>query len=124
MFSKEAIPEMNNQNVVAMNTDIQMAFHVEDGIHMTMTMDLGQMEGVELPAELADMKMDQYITPDGMFMQMPNPETGEVEWIKMDDSVMPFTFDQLMEMQKDSINANQALLDSKNVFYRDLGSET
>ncbi|RKD24344.1 hypothetical protein BEP19_08080 [Ammoniphilus oxalaticus] len=123
MIFSENIPEMNNQNELSMNADVKMEYHVEDGIHLTTVVDLGQLDGIELPEELADMKIEQYITPEGMFMQMPDPETGEVAWIKMDGTMMPFTFEQLMEMQKDSVGVNQALLDNKNVFYRDLGTE-
>ncbi|MBP1932050.1 S-layer homology domain-containing protein [Ammoniphilus resinae] len=118
MSFNEKIPENNNQDSMTFSMNIEMAYKKDKGFHMVSTSKLPQT----LPNGGAEMNIEQYLVPEGMFMKMVNPETNEEEWINMGNQ-MPFTFDQLMEMQKESVSYNQQM-NNKYVFYRDLGSET
>jgi|GEM_PF-2577562 len=118
MVFNEKIPEMNNQDSMTFSMNIEMAYKKDKGFHMVSTSKLPQA----LPNGDTEMNMEQYLVPEGMFMKMVNPETNEEEWINMGNQ-MPFTFDQLMEMQKESVSYNQQM-NNKYVFYRDLGNET
>ncbi|MEF3313173.1 S-layer homology domain-containing protein [Paenibacillus sp. GYB004] len=94
----------------------EAAFDSAKGMHMTMKMEM------PIPGTPA-MDMEQYLVPEGTFMKIPDPDgTGSAKWVNMSKQ-MPFTFEQLMELQKNSASMNQAMM-NKMFFYRDLGTET
>lgn len=93
----------------------EAAFDSAKGMHMTMKM------AMPIPGAPA-MDMEQYLVPEGMFMKIPDPEgKGAAKWVNMSKQ-MPFTFEQLMDLQKNSASMNQAMM-NKMFFYRDLGTE-
>lgn len=109
----DEIPDMPTE--MNLNGSIKMDFNDEEGLHQAITMSIPIAEDVQ------EMTMEQYLVPEGIFMKMQNPENGEDMWMDMSE-VMPITFDQLMQMNKDNLKVN-AELNNKFFFYRDLGTE-
>ncbi|GAA3402822.1 DUF6612 family protein [Paenibacillus hodogayensis] len=91
-----------------------IAFDMEKGMHMITHMTN------PVPGASDTLEMEQYIVPEGSFMKMPGI-TASGGWVNMSKQ-MPFSFEQLMQLQKDSASMNQALLQN-TFFYRDLGTE-
>ncbi|WP_232698221.1 S-layer homology domain-containing protein [Brevibacillus daliensis] len=112
----QKMPELNNVDRFSQSSDISMEYIKDKGLHMSMTATMPEILGEAIPS----IKMEQYYVPEGIFMMMTNPETNKDEWINMTD-VFPMSFEQLMAIQKDSIELNNKLLD-KSFFYRDLGN--
>lgn len=62
--------------------------------------------------------IEEYMTPEGMFMGMPDPETKQVTWTKIPSDVFP----NMMNLMKQQTNPIPAEI--KNMFhYRYLGEE-
>lgn len=101
-----------------MTSSLKMDFNVLEGLHqiMTMSMPLGIPGMPDM-----EMKMEQYFVPEGIFMKIDDPETGEAMWMDMSDT-MPFSFEELMVMNRDSLQLSLEL-NNKFFFYRDLGTE-
>ena len=117
MEFKEPITE-NGTNLMEMESQAMIEFHKTDGFFLKSVTKAPNPTTNE-PMEIT---MEQYLVKDGMYMKMNNPQTGEEQWVKMGDA-FPISFEQMMEMQKNSLNLNQSLL-NKHVFYKDLGTET
>jgi hypothetical protein len=98
-----------------METTVRSAslFDLAKGMHISMSM--------AVPGESKPMEMEQYILPGGSYMRLPGAETGEGTWVNTTKQ-MPFTFEQLIQLQKDSVSLNQSLMNN-SFFYRDLGTE-
>ncbi|MCY9659529.1 S-layer homology domain-containing protein [Paenibacillus chondroitinus] len=64
--------------------------------------------------------MEQYMVSQGTFMSMPNATNDGVEWYDMSKQV-PFTFEQVMELQKKSMDVSKTLV-TPYFFYKDLGT--
>lgn len=86
-------------------------FDLAKGMHMSMSM--------AVPGESQPMEMEQYILPEGTYMRLP--KTGGATWVNTTKQ-MPFTFEQLIQLQKDSLSLNRSLMNN-TFFYRDLGTE-
>lgn len=87
---------------------------MDQGLHMVMETSISA--GENLPAE--SITMEQYMTYDGMFMGMQDPETGQITWTKIPDTAFP----NIMELLKQQTNPLPEEL--KNLFhYRYLGEE-
>lgn len=127
--------EINQQTTVAMKEDgaipgmpssvelpmtSVMEYHKDQGLRQTVTMNLSGIAGAE--AVGSEMKMEQYIVPEGMYMMTTDPSTGEEMWLNM-GSMLPVSFDQMMAMQNSNLNMNDAFTD-KYIFYRYDGEQT
>ncbi len=87
---------------------------MDKGLHMVMETTMSP--GNNLPQQ--SFTMEQYMTPEGMFMSMPDPETKQVTWTKIPDSVFP----NMMDLMKQQTNPLPEEI--KNLFhYRYLGEE-
>ncbi|RXT04339.1 DUF6612 family protein [Ammoniphilus sp. CFH 90114] len=117
MVLSQGLPEAPPMNTLNMTMKMEMEFKKDQGFRIVSNSKLPQ----PLTTGETEMKMEQYFVKDGMYMKMLNPETNQEEWMKM-GSELPFTFDQMMEMQKNSVAYNQQM-NNKYVFYRDLGTE-
>lgn len=107
------IPEMP----ASMKMNSALSFNKEKGMKQTITTKIPN----PMTNEQLEMVMEQYYVPEGIFMKMPDPLTGEEQWIDMSAS-MPFTFKDLMKMTEDNMNVMNDL-NRKYFFYRDLGME-
>jgi hypothetical protein len=98
-----------------METTVRSAslFDLAKGMHMSMSM--------SVPGEANSMELEQYIVPGGSYMRLPDAATGGASWVNTTKQ-MPFTFEQLLQLQKDSVSLNQSLMNNA-FFYRDLGTE-
>lgn len=72
MEFKEPIPE-TQMKTMEMESNVTMDFHKKGGIHLQSVSKIASM----LPDGPMEIKMEQYIVPDGMYIKMQNPETGE-----------------------------------------------
>lgn len=100
----------------------EMVYHLEDGMHLITTMKLPEipMEEGAIPPE--GIAVEQYMVPEGMFMKITDPSTGEDQWISMGD--LPFSFPELQQMQQSSMGYIDELMNMQTVFYRTEGVET
>ncbi|MDD9271137.1 DUF6612 family protein [Paenibacillus sp. GCM10023248] len=92
-----------------------VAFNKAQGIHQSIT----------TKAPGSDMKersitVEQYMVKQGIFMSMPNSTGDGLEWYDMSKQV-PFTFEQLIELQEKSLDLNKTLV-TPYFFYKDLGT--
>lgn len=99
-----------------MSVRTEMEYHDEDGMHITMEQQGTSAEGP------SSVQTEQYIVPDGMYMNIPHPESGELTWFTMGED-LPVSFDQLKQMQEQSLKMNDAFVD-RYFFYRYDGTET
>ncbi|MEW9671473.1 DUF6612 family protein [Ammoniphilus sp. 3BR4] len=116
MIFRKGLPENPSVKLTSMSMKMEMAFKKDQGFRIISKSKLPE----PLPNGETEMEMEQYFVKEGMYLKMLNPETNQEEWVKM--TSMPFTFDQMMEMQKNSVAYNQQM-NNKFVFYRDLGKE-
>jgi hypothetical protein len=93
----------------------QIEFQKDQGIHQQVETEMQAPQG---PVKIT---MDQYTVTQGTYMQMTDPATGKQVWYDM-TAQMPFTFQQLIDLQKSSAGTSQWVLPT--FFYRDLGTET
>lgn len=100
-----------------MDSDIVMNFNKEKGLHQQLTTTIPN----PTTNEQEKMVIDQYFVPEGIFMRMTDPVSGEDQWLDMSAS-MPFSFTDLMNMNEDNMNVMNDL-NRKYFFYRDLGME-
>lgn len=100
---------------VAASVYSEAAFDLEKGMHMTTSMKMPS-----IPDAPQTMEMEQFFVPEGVFMKMPDPTgSGAAKWYNA-SKLMPYTFEQLIDLQKNGASMNAALL-NKLFFYRDLG---
>ncbi|TXK75389.1 S-layer homology domain-containing protein [Paenibacillus sp. N3.4] len=92
-----------------------LTYNKDQGIHQIITT---TAPGSDLIPRTV--KIEQYTVSQGTFMNMPNAANDGFEWYDMSKQ-MPFTFDQLMELQKKSLDVNKTLV-TPYFFYKDLGS--
>lgn len=92
-----------------------ISFNRDQGLHQTI---LTTSPGSDMVTRTV--KMEQYTVSQGTYMSMPIPNNDVVEWYDVSKQ-MPFTFDQLMELQKKSLDVNKSLV-TPYFFYKDLGS--
>lgn len=116
MIMKEEFAQGEMMNLSTMDSDMVIEYHMEKGMHINMTMSIPQ------PTGDLEIQTEQYIVPEGMFMKMVDPLSNEENWINM-GSELPLTFDQMLKMQKQSLELNQSM-NNKYMFYRDLGTES
>ncbi|HHW36567.1 MAG TPA: S-layer homology domain-containing protein [Bacillales bacterium] len=115
---KEGTPEIPGMtNGMKMDSDIVMNFNREKGLLQTITT---KVPNPETNKEV-EMVIDQYFVPEGTFMRMTDPTSGEDQWLDMSAS-MPLPFNELMNMNEDNMNMMNDL-NRKYFFYRDLGKE-
>lgn len=115
---KEGTPEVPGMtNGMKMDSDIVMSFNREKGLVQTMTTKIPD----PTTNNEVEMVIDQYFVPEGIFMRMSNPISGEDQWLDMSAS-MPLSFKELMNMNEDNMNMINDL-NRKYFFYRDLGKE-
>lgn len=115
---KEGTPEIPGMtNGMKMDSDIVMKFNREKGLVQTM---ITKIPDPETKKEV-EMVIDQYFVPEGIFMRMSDPISGEDQWLDMSAS-MPLPFNELMNMNEDNMNMMNDL-NRKYFFYRDLGKE-
>ncbi|NQX71581.1 S-layer homology domain-containing protein [Paenibacillus alba] len=95
------------------NTDI--TFNKDQGIHQSI---ITTAPGSDMVPRT--IKIDQYTVSQGTYMNMPNAANDGFEWYDFSKQ-MPFTFDQLMELQKKSLEMNKTLV-TPYFFYKDLGT--
>ncbi|MEW5763276.1 MAG: S-layer homology domain-containing protein [Bacillota bacterium] len=92
-----------------MTMDVAMEMNLEQGLHQTMTMKL------PFPGAPEGMTVEQYYTPEGVFMKVPGPEGGEAKWQKMPADFMP-DFTALMR-QSLEMAANPLPPEIEKAFY-------
>lgn len=92
-----------------------ISFNKDQGLHQTI---LTTSPGSDMVTRTV--KMEQYTVSQGTYMSMPVPDSDVIEWYDLSKQ-MPFTFDQLMELQKKSLDVNKSLV-TPYFFYKDLGS--
>lgn len=115
---KEGTPEIPGMtNGMKMDSDIVMNFNKEKGLVQTLTTKVPDPE----TNKEVEMVIDQYFVPEGIFMRMSDPISGEDQWLDMSAS-MPLPFNELMNMNEDNMNMMNDL-NRKYFFYRDLGKE-
>lgn len=88
-------------------------FDAAKGMHTTMSMDV--------PGQAGPMRMEQYIVPEGSFMRISAEENAGAGWLNTTKQ-MPFSFELLLQLQRESASLNASLLHD-SFFYRDLGTE-
>ncbi|UKS26523.1 S-layer homology domain-containing protein [Paenibacillus sp. HWE-109] len=93
----------------------ELVFSANQGIHQTITT---TAPGPDMKPRTV--KMEQYTVSQGTYMNMPNATNDGFEWYDLSKQ-MPFTFDQLMELQKKSLEMNKTLV-TPYFFYKDLGT--
>jgi hypothetical protein len=103
---------MQEQTVGSKMTS-RIEFQKDQGIHQRAVTEVQAPEG---PVQIT---MDQYTVTQGTYMQMTDPATGKAVWYDM-TALTPFTFQQLIELQKSNAGAAQWVLPT--FFYRDLGT--
>ena len=92
-----------------------ISFNKDLGLHQTI---LTTAPGPDMVTKT--IKIEQYTVSQGTYMSMPLPDNDVVEWYDLSKQ-MPFTFDQLMELQKKDLDVNKSLV-TPYFFYKDLGS--
>ncbi|WP_161406625.1 S-layer homology domain-containing protein, partial [Paenibacillus silvestris] len=92
-----------------------ISYNKDQGLHQTITTTAPGSDMV-----LKTIKMDQYMVSQGTFMSMPNAASDGIEWYDMSKQV-PFTFEQLMELQKKNMDMSKTLV-TPYFFYKDLGT--
>jgi len=98
------------RTTASMETELVM----DKGMHTVMVTSISP--GENLPQQ--SITMEQYMTPEGMFMGMPDPETKQATWTKIPSDVFP----NIMELMKQQTNPLPEEI--KNMFhYRYLGEE-
>ncbi|MEW9702387.1 DUF6612 family protein [Paenibacillus sp. SI8] len=90
-------------------------YNKDQGIHQVITTTTPGSDSKE-----RTIKIEQYTVTQGTYMNMPNGDNTGFEWYDMTKQ-MPFTFDQLMALQKQSTQINQTLI-TPYFFYKDLGT--
>lgn len=100
-----------------LQTSVQsdISYNKDQGLHQTITTSAPGSDMV-----MKTIKMDQYMVSQGTFMSMPSATNDGIEWYDMSKQV-PFTFEQLMELQKKSMDMSKTLV-SPYFFYKDLGT--
>lgn len=94
----------------------EVVYHKDQGIHLKLSAAIPGLDGGAM-----DLKVEQYIVPQGTFMKMTNPLTKQDQWMNLSKQ-MPYGFAEMMALQKNSLELNKMFSD-KYFFYRDLGSE-
>lgn len=92
-----------------------ISFNKDQGMHQSITT---TAPGSDMVTKT--IKMEQYMVSQGTFMTMPNAANDGFEWYDLSKQ-MPFTFEQLMELQKKSLVVGKALV-TPYFFYKDLGT--
>lgn len=115
---KDGAAEISDMpNGMKMDSDIAMTFNKEKGLMQTITTKVPN----PMTNEQQKMVMEQYFVPEGIFMKMSDPTTGEDQWLDMSAS-LPMSFEDLMKMNEQNMNV-MTDLNRKYFFYRDLGME-
>ncbi len=103
---------MPSSIITTANTETELV--MDKGLHTVM--ETSMSPGENLPQE--SITIEQYMTNDGMFMSIPDPETKQVTWTKIPSDIFPNMMD-LMKQQTNPIPE-----EIKNMFhYRYLGEE-
>jgi len=101
-----------------MNTSVHsdVYFNRTEGIYMRMQV------AVPIPGQDQSIDMEQYWTPDGVYMKVPDASaSGEAKWYNASKQ-MPYGFEELMKLQESSVSLNATLMNDL-FFYRDLGTQ-
>lgn len=101
-----------------LNTSVQsdVYFNRTEGIYMRM------QAAVPIPGQAQSIDMEQYWTPEGVYMKVPDDSAnGEAKWYNASKQ-MPYGFEELMKLQESSVSLNATLMNDL-FFYRDLGTE-
>lgn len=93
-----------------------MEFNADQGMHQTVTM---KTPGAD--AKETTVTTEIYTVKDGTFVKIPNPLTNEgAVWYDMSKQ-MPFTFDELLALQKSNMDLSKTFV-TPYFFCRDLGT--
>lgn len=105
-----------SEEPILIKTKSKSEFHLKKGYHFQSV-----MEKSDSPA--GSITMEQYILPEGIFVQVANSISREPEptWIRAKE-VIPLDFDQLMQLQLNNMIQDQ-LINERYLFYRSLGTE-
>ncbi|MFC0211824.1 DUF6612 family protein [Paenibacillus chartarius] len=106
----------NPAMTVDMKASSKLEFHIEQGLHQAMET---EMVGPTGPVKI---QMNQYTVTSGTYVEMNDPATGKLTWFDMTKQ-MPYSFEQLIEMQKNS-SLSMENWTLPGFFYRDHGTET
>lgn len=112
LFHPNAASPLDNLQTTV-KSDI--SYNQDQGLHQTITTTAPGTDMV-----MKTIKMDQYMVSQGTFMSMPNAANDGIEWYDMSKQV-PFTFEQLMELQKKNMDMSKSLV-TPYFFYKDLGT--
>jgi hypothetical protein len=104
-----------NTDSIQTEASSDIAYNAEQGIHQSVTTTAPGSDTLT-----RTVKMEQYTLSQGTFMSTPNGSNTGFVWLDMSKHT-PFTFDQLMALQKKSIEMNKSLV-TPYFFYKDLGS--
>ncbi|BFT69072.1 DUF6612 family protein [Paenibacillus sp. P36] len=111
LYPNAGSPLNNLQTTV--KSDI--SYNKDQGLHQSITTAVPGSDMV-----MKTINMEQYMVSQGTFMSMPNATNDGVEWYDMSKQV-PFTFEQVMELQKKSMDVSKTLV-TPYFFYKDLGT--
>ncbi|MDU0204917.1 DUF6612 family protein [Paenibacillus sp. MAH-36] len=92
-----------------------ISYNKDQGLHQSITTVAPGSDMV-----MKTINMEQYMVSQGTFMSMPNATNDGIEWFDMSKQV-PFTFEQVMELQKKSMDISKTLV-TPYFFYKDLGT--
>lgn len=109
------IPELADG--MKMSSEMELSFNKEKGLHQTVTTTVPN----PMTNEQQEMVIEQYYVPEGIFMKMLDPISGENQWLDL-SGTMPISFEDLIKMNEDNMNVMNEL-NRKYFFYRDLGTE-
>lgn len=116
-LADEIIEQQGFSGNVKINSNVEMRFNKEKGMYQQIVTQLPPSS----PNTEQEMKIEQYFVPEGMFIKVPNPITGEEQWLNISDS-MPLSFEDIMNMNKENMNVMKEL-NRQNFFYKYIGSE-
>ncbi|TDQ36089.1 S-layer homology domain-containing protein [Aureibacillus halotolerans] len=119
-LSDEMLAELGEEfaSMLSIDASLAMAYDEESGIHQVITFDVPEMD----PSLPETISIEQYVVKDGIYMNMPNLETGEDEWVKIPaDDAYPIAYEEMLKTQSGSIELYKQL-NGELFFYEDLGS--
>ncbi|MNI03235.1 hypothetical protein D3C73_561320 [compost metagenome] len=108
-------PDSGEAGPISTNSSIQIKFNKNSGIHQLSTTEM------DLPTGPIQTEIEQYTVTQGTYIKMPDPVSGNIKWFNLSKQI-PFTFEQLMELQLKNQELNKTFI-SPYFFFRDLGVE-
>ncbi|MBO8138498.1 MAG: S-layer homology domain-containing protein [Desulfotomaculum sp.] len=93
---KEIPPELKNN--MEFSAKLNSEINMKQGMYQEVTLQMPKVDKMQIE----DVVMKQYYTPEGMFVRINNPSTGESEWIKYPEGMLP-DFETLVSQQNNMV---------------------